>query len=194
LTERQICDLELLANGAFSPLAGFMNSADYQSVIDDWQLADGRVFPIPITLPVENPPITENREIVLRDTRNNILALLEIEEIYEWNKRELAERIFETRDSRHPLVAEINRWGKFNVSGILRVLQLPKYYDFQKLRLTPKQTREKLSLLQNPDVVAFQTRNPLHRAHEAMIKKALAKTGGAPFAASGRRNDESGRC
>jgi sulfate adenylyltransferase len=179
LTERQIYDLELLASGAFSPLAGFMTRADYQAVLDTLRLADGRVFPIPVTLSTDN---TENLEIgqtiVLRDSKNEIVALMEIGEIYEWDRRELARKVFGTLDSRHPLVSESNRWGKYNLAGKLRVLQLPKRFDFQNLRLTPKSVREKLSRMNAKNVVAFQTRNPLHRAHEAMVKRALEQTGG----------------
>ncbi len=179
LTERQICDLELLAVGAFSPLEGFMNSADYRSVLDDWRLADGQIFPIPITLSNDNKENFQvGEEIVLRDSHNDIAAILEISEIYEWNADELAQKVFGTFDSRHPLVAEMNRWGKCNFAGKLRVLQLPKRFDFQSLRLTPQQTREKLNAINAENVVAFQTRNPLHRAHEAMVKRALEQTGG----------------
>ena len=179
LTERQICDLELLAIGAFSPLDGFMNRADYQSVLDNLRLADGHIFPIPITLSTDDlQNFKEGQEIVLRDSKNEITALMEIEEIYEWNREELSQKVFGTNDSRHPLVAEMNRWGKYNLAGKLCVLQLPKRFDFQSLRLTPRQTREKLTLMNSAEVVAFQTRNPLHRAHEALVKRALAQTGG----------------
>lgn len=179
LTERQICDLELLATGAFSPLDGFMNRADYQSTLDNLRLADGHIFPIPVTLSTDNAQNFKiGQEIVLRDSRNEIAALMEIEEIYEWEKAELARKVFGTLDSRHPLVAEINRWGKYNLAGKPRALRLPKRFDFQNLRLDPKQTREKLNALDSAAVVAFQTRNPLHRAHEALVKKALEQTGG----------------
>ena len=178
LTERQICDLEMLAIGAFSPLNQFMNRADYQSVLDDLRLSDKTVFPIPITLSSDNESLAEGQKIVLRDSQNDIMALMEIEEIYEWDKNELAQKVFGTLDSRHPLVAEMNRWGKRNLSGKLRVLQLPKRFDFQSLRLTPSQTRERLSRLKAPAVVAFQTRNPLHRAHEMLVKRAMETSGG----------------
>lgn len=176
LTERQICDLELLAIGAFSPLDRFMNRADYQSVLDDLRLADNTVFPIPITLSTDDDRIAEGAEIVLRDARNDVVAIMEVSEIYFWDKRELAQKVFATEDSRHPLVAEMNRWGKRNLSGKLRVLRLPKRFDFQNLRLTPRETRRKLSEMNAANVVAFQTRNPLHRAHEAMVKRALEQT------------------
>ncbi len=179
LSERQICDLELMAVGAFSPLDGFMNKTDYQSVLDNLRFADGQIFPIPITFPTDNlQNFKQGQEIVLRDSKNEITALMEIEEIYEWDKKELAQKVFGTIDSRHPLVAEMNRWGKYNLAGKPRILQLPKRFDFQSLRLTPKQTREKLSRMNHSEVVAFQTRNPLHRAHEALVKRAMEQTGG----------------
>lgn len=179
LTLRQICDLEMLAIGAFSPLDRFMSEADYKRVLDEMRLADGTVFPIPVCLSVSDiSNVKIGTSIALRDTKNDLLAFMKVEEIYEWNATELAEKVFGTSDSRHPLVSEINRWGKYNLSGELQVLQLPKYYDFQDLRLTPTQTREKLSAIGNKNVVAFQTRNPLHLAHETMTKRALEKVDG----------------
>jgi sulfate adenylyltransferase len=179
LSARAICDLEMLATGAFSPLAGFMNKADYQSVLDEMRLASGHVFPIPVTLTVDaESGIREGQEIALRDAKNNLLAVLSVEEIYEWNRAEFARKVLATEDIAHPLVAEINRWGKLNVSGRLRVIELPRYYDFPELRLSPQKTRARLEHLNNKIVVAFQTRNPLHRAHEELTKQALEKTGG----------------
>lgn len=172
LTERNICDLELLATGAFSPLQTFMNRADFERVSAEMSLQNGLAFPIPITLPIEHfAGLQIDADIALRDLRNDLLALLTIEEIYEWSPRDFAENVLGTQDFRHPLVSEIQHWGKFNVSGKLRVLNLPKHYDFQDLRLSPKQTREKLSEFNNQNVVAFQTRNPIHRAHEEMTKR-----------------------
>ncbi len=179
LTLRQICDLEMLAIGAFSPLNRFMSEADYKRVLDEMRLAHGTVFPIPVCLSVSDiSNVKIGTSIALRDTKNDLLAFMKVEEIYEWNATDLAEKVFGTTDSRHPLVSEINRWGKYNLSGELQVLQLPKYYDFQDLRLTPTQTREKLSAIGNKNVVAFQTRNPLHLAHETMTKRALEKVDG----------------
>ena len=180
LSERSICDLELLATGAFSPLDRFMGQQDYQSVLDDMRLSNGAIFPIPITLPVEpGPDIRLGQEIALRDQKNNILALMTIEEIYEWDINEVSEKVFGTTDLRHPLVAEMHRWGKLNISGRLRVLQLPLRYDFKELRMTPAQTRAYLEeASQTGNVVAFQTRNPLHRVHEELTKRAAASIDG----------------
>ena len=179
LSARSVCDLELLATGAFTPLDRFMGQADYQRVLDEMRLANGVVFPIPITLPVDRQqPIALDRDVALRDERNELLAVLTIEEIYDWKLDEVAAKVFGTQDSRHPLVAEMNKWGKQNVSGRLKVIQLPSHYDFQNLRLTPTQTREKLQKFGRPNIAAFQTRNPLHRVHEEMTKRAIKKLDG----------------
>lgn len=178
LSERNICDLELLATGAFSPLETFMTRADFVNVLESTRLADGRLFPIPVTLPVEDfDGLRLDAEIALRDAKNDLLAILSVEEIYEWSRADFAAKVLGTNDFRHPLVAEIEHWGKFNLSGKLRVLNLPKHFDFQDLRLTPSETRERLVHLGNPNVVAFQTRNPIHRAHEEMTKRAAAIAG-----------------
>jgi len=179
LSARCVCDLELLATGAFTPLHRFMGKADYQRVLEEMRLADGVVFPIPVTMPVDpEQAISFDRDVALRDAKNELLAVLTIEEIYEWRLEEVATKVFGTRDSRHPLVAEMNRWGKLNVSGRLRVMQLPRHYDFADLRLTPSQTRETLSRFGKSNIVAFQTRNPLHRVHEEMTKAAIKKLDG----------------
>jgi sulfate adenylyltransferase len=179
LTERALCDLELLATGSFSPLRTFMTRADYESVTENMRLENGLIFPIPVTLPVDGfDGLKLDADVALRDAKNDLLAILTIEEIYEWSRADFAASVLGTKDFRHPLVAEIEHWGKFNLAGKLRVLNLPKHYDFRELRLTPQQTREKLTKIGNPSVVAFQTRNPIHGAHEEMTKRAAAKTGG----------------
>jgi sulfate adenylyltransferase len=113
-----------------------------------------------------------------RNVKNELLAVMTIEEIYEWDANEVAQKVFGTQDPKHPLVSEMQRWGKFNISGPLRVLSLPRYYDFEDLRLTPSQVRTKLERREHRNVVAFQTRNPLHRAHEEMTKRAAAEVDG----------------
>ena len=180
LSPRSVCDLELLATGAFSPLDRFMGRADYARVLEEMRLASGHVFPIPLTLPVEpNPSIRTGQEIALRDDGNQLLALMTIEEVYEWDMADEARKVLGTEDLRHPLVAEMHRWGRLNISGPLRVLQLPRHYDFRELRLTPLQTRARLAALGHSNVVAFQTRNPLHRAHEELTKRAIEDVDGA---------------
>ncbi len=179
LSERSICDLELLATGAFSPLDRFMGRADHQTVLDEMRLTTGRLFPIPITLPVApGPEIQLGNEIVLRDSKNALLALMRMEDVYEWDREQVAQKVFGSTDPRHPLVAEMHRWGKLNISGRLRVIQLPHHRDFRELRLTPAETRAKLEELGLRNVVAFQTRNPLHRVHEELTKRAADEVGG----------------
>lgn len=180
VSDRVTCDLELMAVGAFSPLDGFMGKADYQRVLDEMRLADGTFFPMPITLPVDDlDGIAEGQDIVLRDSRFNPLAILSIEEIYEWDKDELAQKAFGTLDPRHPIVSEMQRWGKYNLSGKIKMLQLPPHYDFKALRRTPAETRSILEKLGHENVVAFQTRNPLHRVHEELTKRAMDQVNGA---------------
>src|SRR5437763_7881233 len=123
LSERALCDLEMLATGAFSPLDRFMLGADYLRVMDEMRLSNGHVFPIPITLSVEpDEKILEGAEVALRNLKNEALALMKIEEVYEWDAREAAVKVFGTTDLRHPLVAEMHRWGKLNISGSIKVL------------------------------------------------------------------------
>jgi sulfate adenylyltransferase len=173
LSERSLCDLEMLATGAFSPLDRFMGQQDYQRVLEEMRLTSGHVFSIPITLPVEaGPAIHLDQDIALRNAKNELLAVMTIEEIFTWDRDEAAQKVFGTQDLRHPLIAEMHRWGSLNISGRLRVLQLPGHHDFQDLRLTPAQTRARLQSFGYSNIVAFQTRNPLHRVHEELTKRA----------------------
>ncbi len=179
LSERATCDLELLAIGAFSPLDRFMNREDYERVIAEMRLGSGQLFPIAVTLPIAaGAPVKLDKEVALRDAKNEILAVMRVEEIYDWNLDREALGVFGTTDLRHPLVAEMHRWGSTNVSGSLRVLQLPRHYDFGEIRLTPAEARLRLKELGRSNVVAFQTRNPLHRAHEEITKRAAEAVDG----------------
>jgi sulfate adenylyltransferase len=179
LSDRSVCDLELLATGAFSPLDRFIGQADYRRILDEMRLANGHIFPIPVALPVDrDAPVHLDQDIALRNAKNDLLAVMTVEEIYEWDRAETAEKVFGTRDPRHPLVAEMHRWGPLNISGRLRVLQLPRHYDFANLRLTPAQTRARLEEIGRRNVVAFQTRNPMHRVHEELTKRAIAGVDG----------------
>ncbi|MBE7530604.1 MAG: bifunctional sulfate adenylyltransferase/adenylylsulfate kinase [Chloroflexi bacterium] len=179
LSDRSVCDLELLATGAFSPLDQFMSQADYQSVLDTMRLANGYVFPIPITLPIDDEVDVEvGEEIALRDPQNDLLAIMKVEEIYAWDLAEVAQKAFGTLDLRHPLVAEMHRWGKRNIAGPLQVLKLPAHYDFKDIRLTPAETRARLETYGHENVIAFQTRNPMHRVHEELTKRAIEEKDG----------------
>ncbi|HTH52130.1 MAG TPA: sulfate adenylyltransferase, partial [Pyrinomonadaceae bacterium] len=178
LSERSLCDLELLATGAFSPLDRFIGGEDYKSVLDTMRLADGTVFPIPITLPVADVDgIDIGQEISLRDRRNNIVATMIVGEIYVWDADEFASKVLGTNDDAHPLVVESRSWGRYNIGGQPRVVAMPRHYDFPELRLTPREVRSRLTRLGDTKVVAFQTRNPLHRAHEELVRRAMRDTG-----------------
>ncbi len=177
---RALCDLELLATGAFSPLHRFMNEEEYHSVMETMRLPDGTLFPIPITLPVQD----EERKligerVVLRGPRNEVLAIMDIESVFKRDWKKEAELVFRTLDPRHPLIAEMVHWGNYALTGTLHVLNLPRHYDFVDIRLTPARTREKLLKLGHANVVAFQTRNPMHRSHEALTKLAMERVQGS---------------
>jgi len=179
ISSRAENDLELLATGGFSPLDRFMGEEDHARVLDEMRLTNGSIFPIPITLPVtKDDPIEIGSDIALRNSKNELLAVMTVEEAYPWDRDEVADKVFGTTDLRHPLVAEMHRWGDINISGRLRVLQLPKHFDFKDLRLSPAETREALYSIGRENVVAFQTRNPLHRVHEELTKRATEKVDG----------------
>ena len=180
ITMRNLCDLELLATGGFSPLTTFMDKADYERVLHEMRLSDGTLWPLPITLtadPTELPTVGE--DIVLRNTNNDVIAIMTLEEVYHWDADTEAALVYGTTDSRHPMVSEMQRWGKVCISGPIKVVNLPKYYDFIELRRTPAQVREMLENMGNENVVAFQTRNPLHRIHEELTKRAAAEVKGS---------------
>ncbi|HWS53007.1 MAG TPA: bifunctional sulfate adenylyltransferase/adenylylsulfate kinase [Pyrinomonadaceae bacterium] len=180
ITPRSVCDLELLATGAFSPLDRFMGRADYERVLEEMRLASGHLFPLPVTLSVgRDAGLSLDSEIALTDSYNNLLAVMRVEEVYEWDRGREARLAYGTGDTRHPTVAEMNSWGELNVSGELRMLALPEHYDFRRLRLTPAEVRAKLAGFGRPNVVAFQTRNPLHRAHEELTERAARAIDGA---------------
>jgi sulfate adenylyltransferase len=179
ISPRAVCDLEMLASGAFSPLDRFMSEADFRGVIHDMRLADGTLFPIPVTLPVPSDAgLRVGADVALRDSMNDLLAIMTIDELYPWDPADLAERVLDTQDTKHPLVHEMARWGRLNASGPIRMLQLPRHYDFRELRRTPAETREILAQAGRANVVAFQTRNPLHRVHEELTKRATEAVDG----------------
>lgn len=180
ISQRALCDLELLATGAFSPLDRFMGKADYERVLTEMRLTNGMLFPIPVTLPVDEDSLSSwGEQITLSDSRNNTIAVMQLEEVYHWDELREARLALGTTDPRHPLVSEMNTWGNVYISGALKVIDLPKYHDFRELRKTPAQVREQLSSLGYDNVVAFQTRNPLHRIHEELTKRAADQVSGS---------------
>jgi len=180
ISSRSLCDLELLATGAFSPLDRFMRKADYERVLTEMRLENGILFPIPITLPVDEDDLPSwGEQITLSDTRNNTLAVMQIEEVYHWDSLRESRLVLGTTDPRHPLISEMVRWGKVYVSGALKIINLPVYHDFLNLRLTPTEVRARLEGMGNEQVVAFQTRNPMHRIHEELTKRAAEEVNGS---------------
>ena len=135
---RNLCDLELLATGGFSPLTTFMGKADYERVLHEMRLADGTLWPLPITLtadPKELPTVGE--DIVLRNTNNDVIAIMTLDEVYHWDADTEAALAYGSTDSKHPMVSEMAALGQGLYQGPLKVINLPKYYDFVDLRRTP---------------------------------------------------------
>jgi sulfate adenylyltransferase len=175
LTERQICDLELLLNGGFSPLTGFMNKADYGAVCSTMRLTDGTLWPMPITLDVSEAfatTLTPGTKVALRDAEGVMLAALTVGDIWTPDRDAEAQSVFGTTDTKHPGVAALNRSHPYYVGGQLEGLQLPLHYDFKPLRQTPEELRETFARQGWTRVVAFQTRNPMHRAHHELTLRA----------------------
>lgn len=179
ISPRSACDLELLATGAFSPINQFMGSEDHQCVLNEMRMADGHIFPIPITLGVEaSPDLHLDRDVALRNNEYELIAIMTIEEIYEWDRAEVAEKIFGTQDIHHPLVAESQNWGPLNISGSLQVLHLPRHYDFHDLWLTPAQTRSKLAGMDRENVFALQPHTSWQHLGKGLIGQALKAVDG----------------
>jgi len=176
LTARQTCDLELLMNGGFNPLTGFLGKDDYQSVVENMRLADGTLWPMPITLDVTEDfaaTITEGQDIALRDAEGVILATLSISDIYTPNKSREAEMVFGADDIAHPAVNYLHHTaGNIYVGGTITGIQQPVHYDFRARRDTPNELRAYFRKLGWRKIVAFQTRNPLHRAHQELTFRA----------------------
>ena len=179
ISERSMCDFEMMSTGSFSPLDRFMNQADYQSVVETQRLSNGTLFPIPITLPINSTDdVKLDSQIALRSPKNALLAIMTVEEIYECDQKADAKKVFGTDDTKHPMIAEMETWGKYNISGKVQTIQTPSHSDFNPLSLTPGETRLRLEEFGYENVVAFQTRNPLHRVHEELTKRAAESVDG----------------
>jgi sulfate adenylyltransferase len=176
LTERQSCDLELLLSGGFSPLRGFMTRADYEGVCSKMRLANGVLWPIPIVLDVTEDfakKIGPGRSIALRDPEGVMLAALHVEELWQPDRQAEAQSVYGTRSLHHPgasyVLQKTNPWY---VGGRLDGVHPPAHYDFRSIRLTPAELRAEFLRLGWRRVVAFQTRNPMHRAHQELTLRA----------------------
>ena len=176
LTERQLCDIELILNGAFSPLEGFLGRADYESVVESMRLTSGVLWPMPITLDVSEAfaaKIRTGDHVALRDLEGVIIATLEVSDIWTPDKAVEATRVFGTSDDRHPAVWYLNHVAHpVCVGGRLTGIETPTHYDFKHLRDTPAEMRARFRKLGWRKVVAFQTRNPIHRAHQELTLQA----------------------
>lgn len=176
LTARQACDLELLMNGGFFPLKGFNSQADYEGVVDKMRLADGTLWPMPITLDVSEKfaeGIAPGSRIALRDAEGVILAVMTVSDKWTPNKAHEAALVFGADDLAHPAVNYLhNVAGPVYLGGPVQGLQAPVHYDFKARRDTPNELRAYFKKLGWEKVVAFQTRNPLHRAHQELTFRA----------------------
>ena len=176
LTERQLCDIELLLNGAFSPLDGFLNKSDYDSVVETMRLKSGVLWPIPITLDVTEDfakDLKSGDKLALRDLEGVILATLEVGDIWTPDLDAEAKGVYGTTDSKHPAVNFLKTSSNpVYVGGSLKGVELPTHYDFKHLRDGPGELRERFRKLGWRKVVAFQTRNPMHRAHQELTFRA----------------------
>ena len=176
LSERQVCDLELLMNGGFNPLKGFLDEADYTSVVETMRLTDGSLWPMPITLDVDEKfaeSIEIGQDIALRDAEGVILATMTVTDSFTPNKAREAEMVFGADDDAHPAVNYLhNKAGKIYLGGPIIGIQQPVHYDFRGRRDTPNELRAYFRKLGWRRIVAFQTRNPLHRAHQELTFRA----------------------
>lgn len=179
--EWEASDIELIAVGAVSPLQGFMSYDDYTSVVNGMHLTTGLPWTIPITLAVDDvfaSGVKEGDDVAIYDLGGTLLAILHVESKFRYHKANEAVRVYGTDDDQHPGVAALLRRGDVALGGTLDVVNLPPHADFQQYRLTPAQTREIFSRRGWRRVVGFQTRNPIHRAHEYMQKVAMEITDG----------------
>ena len=181
LTDRQLCDLELLINGGFSPLTGFLNRADYESVRDNMRLAGGLLWPIPVVLRVTAKAARDFERagrVALRDAEGVPLAILDVQDTWDPDLRLEAERVFGTTSRQHPGVAWLmDRAHSVCVGGTVESIELPRHYDFRELRASPAELRERFAADGWRKVVAFQTRNPMHRAHHELTLQATDRLG-----------------
>jgi len=176
LTPRQICDLELLMSGGFSPLRGFMTQADYEGVCHNMRLSSGVLWPMPISLDVKEDfakSLKPGSKVALRDPEGVMLAVLHVEEVWLPDRKAEAQSVFGTTSAVHPGVDYLlNKGNSWYVGGSVEGVQMPSHYDFRTLRLTPAELRAEFARLGWRRVVAFQTRNPMHRAHVELTFRA----------------------
>lgn len=177
---RQLADLEMLANGAYSPLRGFLCREDYLSVVDHMHLSNGLPWSIPITLPVrkeEAAQLKEGEQVALVNSRGELQAVLSLEEKYRYDKRHEAQSVYRTQEEAHPGVKVLYQQGDVLLGGPVRVVA-SQSQAFAHYRYTPTQSRQLFEKQGWKRIVGFQTRNPIHRAHEYIQKCALETVDG----------------
>ena len=183
LLPHQLCDLELLMNGGFAPLSGFLNEADYRSVLERSRLADGRLWPIPVTLDLPAKlaaSLAPGDRLALRHPEGMPLAVLRIESLFRPEKAAEMEAVLGTADPAHPWVAYCrDNVGEVHAGGAIEPIELPPHAVFRGFRHTPAQVRAHFAAVGEARVVAFQTRNPLHRAHVELVRRAAEAAGAA---------------
>ena len=177
LTARQVCDLELLMSGGFSPLTGFMNKADFEGVCNNMRLTSGVLWPIPITLDVKEEFAKTlkpgSSKVALRDGEGVMLAVLHVEDVWQPDRKAEADAVYKSTSGAHPGADyAINKSHPWYVGGRIEGVEAPHHYDFRNLRLTPAEVRAEFARLGWKRVVAFQTRNPMHRAHVELTFRA----------------------
>ena len=176
LTERQACDIELILNGAFSPLEGFLTREEYDGVLKDMRLPNGVLWPIPITLDVSEEfagEIEKGQSIALRDREGVLIATMEVSDVWVPDKAEEARQVLGTEDPTHPAVHYLmEQAGPVYIGGRLTGVEPPTHHDFKLLRDSPAELRGRFRKLGWRKVVAFQTRNPMHRAHQELTIRA----------------------
>ena len=181
LEERHLSDVEMIATGALSPLDGFMGSSDYQVVLEKGRLTNGLPWTLPITLAVDlslADKIKIGQDIALVENGNGPIAILQVREKFQWDKQRESSLVYKTIDRSHPGVEALYQMGELLLAGPITVVHLPKYTDFLQYRLTPSQTRQIFYERKWRRIAGFQTRNPIHRAHEYIQKCALEVTDG----------------
>lgn len=176
LSEREICDLEMIATGAMSPLEGFMTAEEYASCLDNCTLPNGLPWTIPVTKSIsadEKSKIGGKKEVALQDEKQNLLAILEVKDVFANDKKKQAAAVYGTDDEAHPGIVQIMKMQDWFVGGKIALIQRPKHEQFLEYRNDPAATRKLFEQKGWKTIVAFQTRNPIHRAHEYLTKVAL---------------------
>ena len=183
LSQRQLCDLELILNGAFSPLNGFMNKKNYDSVLTNMRLLDGTLWPIPICLDINKNNIDlfklkKKSKIALRDKEGFLIGIMTLEDLWKVDKKKEAQSIYGTLDENHPGVKYLyDNVNDYYIGGSVNKVQLPHHYDYQLLRHSPEELKKQFKKSGWKKVVAFQTRNPMHKAHKEIAYKAAIDNG-----------------